>query len=146
MAVSLLAKLMNSMVVSLVSEQTHGKAEWKSIVIWITIMLIILLVASMVVLEGYCAFHRLLLMFVKQFPDLITQIDQKIEDFITKHACRHKSVLTFVCLVITITNSFTSTYLRLENFYHCWQFPNFSGKMSPKLILRKASTVMCAGC
>jgi len=63
-AVSLLPKLMNTMVVSVMSGNVH---------------------ASIKALEGYCWFHRLLLQAVTENPALQKYVDDKIRDFLSTY-------------------------------------------------------------
>eukprot|EP01132_Coremiostelium_polycephalum_P000614 gene614-763_t len=47
--------------------------------------------ASIKLLEGYCSFHQLFLVLVKKYPDLLSQINQQIYDFIHIPEKRNKT-------------------------------------------------------
>jgi hypothetical protein len=47
-------------------------------------------ITSMKALEGYLAFHRLLIMFVQEYPSLLTRINNTVSDFISKDNLRSK--------------------------------------------------------
>lgn len=49
--------------------------------------------ASLKALDGYIAFHRLLIFMVTEFPQLQELVDKRIEDFIKDESNRHKSKL-----------------------------------------------------
>eukprot|EP01125_Pyxidicula_operculata_P013375 TRINITY_DN4433_c0_g1_i1.p1 TRINITY_DN4433_c0_g1~~TRINITY_DN4433_c0_g1_i1.p1 ORF type:complete len:632 (-),score=67.58 TRINITY_DN4433_c0_g1_i1:64-1959(-) len=70
MVLEVLPKLMNSMVVSMMS----GK-----------------LYASIMALEGYSAFHHLFLAFVEEYPVIRQQANKLIKQFIEKEKHRHKT-------------------------------------------------------
>eukprot|EP01114_Cavostelium_apophysatum_P015647 TRINITY_DN4309_c0_g1_i1.p1 TRINITY_DN4309_c0_g1~~TRINITY_DN4309_c0_g1_i1.p1 ORF type:complete len:1000 (-),score=330.36 TRINITY_DN4309_c0_g1_i1:12-2684(-) len=72
MALEVLPKLMNTMVVSLMKGDLH---------------------ASIVALEGYCAFHRLLLFFVKEYPELQRKINAMAISFCNSESKRTKDVV-----------------------------------------------------
>lgn len=69
MVLEILPKLMSTMVVEVMSGKKH---------------------ASLKALRGYCFFHRMLLQFVKEYPELKTQANQIVSDFIKDDAKRHK--------------------------------------------------------
>ena len=69
MILDVIPKLMNTMVVSVMSGETH---------------------ASIVALEGYCAFHHILLKMIEKYPKLSERIDSKISDFIKDERQRTK--------------------------------------------------------
>eukprot|EP01113_Clastostelium_recurvatum_P019316 TRINITY_DN2277_c1_g1_i8.p1 TRINITY_DN2277_c1_g1~~TRINITY_DN2277_c1_g1_i8.p1 ORF type:complete len:1241 (-),score=385.36 TRINITY_DN2277_c1_g1_i8:37-3759(-) len=48
------------------------------------------LYASVMALEGYQAFHHLLLMFLEEYPELYDQVNQVIESFMDDRSSRHK--------------------------------------------------------
>jgi len=70
MALNILPKLMNTMVVKLMSGQT---------------------VTSVRALEGYIWFHRILIMFIKENPQLTTRLNKKISNFISQNTYRTKA-------------------------------------------------------
>ncbi len=47
--------------------------------------------ASIAALEGYCAFHRLLLFFVRRFPDLRRRVNGIVKEFCAREENRHKT-------------------------------------------------------
>jgi len=69
MAIQILPRLMNSMVVSVMSGNVH---------------------ASIKALEGYCMFHRLLLEFVSRYPELQVKINARASLFVKEDDERHK--------------------------------------------------------
>ena len=102
MVLDVLPKLMNTMVVSVMSGETH---------------------ASIVAIEGYCAFHHLLLKMIKKFPELSKRIDSTIRNFIKDENARTKnntpSLGDFIPL-LTVSEQFSwfdvrSAYVQ-ENF------------------------------
>jgi ubiquitin-protein ligase len=72
MALSILPRLMNSLVVAVMSGNLH---------------------ASIKSLEGYCAFHRLLLAFVQRYPRLLKEINKKARNFVKFESCRNKEAI-----------------------------------------------------
>jgi len=72
MVLKILPKIMSSMVVQLASKKKH---------------------ASIKALDGYCAIHRLLLMFVEEFPELRTYSDQLVSRFCSDEQYRTKKAL-----------------------------------------------------
>jgi len=70
MALVIIPRLMNSMVVSVMSGSIH---------------------ASLKALEGYCMFHRILLEFVTRYPELQDAVNTKARQFIEDDNNRHKS-------------------------------------------------------
>ncbi|CAB9512106.1 conjugating enzyme E2 [Seminavis robusta] len=93
MAFQLLATLMNSMVVELMnSAQGSGVSRF----------------ASEKALEGYCAFHHMLLFFAKRYPMLIEYAEQQVQRFISANYYRHKRQVPnlgvlLVCLTLSKT-------------------------------------------
>jgi hypothetical protein len=73
LCLDLYCKLMNTMVVSVMSENVH---------------------ASIKALQGYCFFHRMLLAIVDKYPHLRTVINNRIKNFIIKEENRHKRVVS----------------------------------------------------
>lgn len=69
MALTILPRLMNSLVVSVMKGDLH---------------------ASIKALEGYCGFHRLLLAFVQRYPRLLREINKKAKEFMSFERCRSK--------------------------------------------------------
>lgn len=69
MALEVFPKLMNTMVVSVMSGDLH---------------------ASQAALEGYCAFHRLLLYFVRKYPELQKIVNDTAINFCKKEENRTK--------------------------------------------------------
>jgi len=69
MALIVLPRLMNTMVVSVMSGSVH---------------------ASIKALEGYCMFHRMLLEFVAKYPELQDRVNAKAMQFIKDDEARHK--------------------------------------------------------
>jgi Ran GTPase-activating protein (RanGAP) involved in mRNA processing and transport/uncharacterized tellurite resistance protein B-like protein len=69
MALQILPKLMSSMVVEIMSGKKH---------------------ASLSAFKAYCYFHRMLLEFVKEFPELKQKANQIVKDFIKDESKRHK--------------------------------------------------------
>lgn len=69
MVLEILPKLMSTMVVEVMSGKKH---------------------ASLKALKGYCFFHRMLLQFVKEYPELKTKANQIVHDFIHDESKRHK--------------------------------------------------------
>lgn len=41
-------------------------------------------------LEGYIAFHRIFILFVQKYPDILHKINETVADFIQSEAARHK--------------------------------------------------------
>jgi len=72
MALEVLPKLMNTMVVKMMSGNVH---------------------ASIVALEGYCAFHRLLLQFAQEYPELKRKVNTMALQFCSSDANRTKDVV-----------------------------------------------------
>jgi hypothetical protein len=70
MALVIIPRLMNSMVVSVMSGNIH---------------------ASIKALEGYCIFHRILLEFTFRYPELAKSVNNKARNFINDDNFRHKS-------------------------------------------------------
>eukprot|EP00761_Pharyngomonas_kirbyi_P011781 gb/GECH01011807.1/.p1 GENE.gb/GECH01011807.1/~~gb/GECH01011807.1/.p1 ORF type:complete len:1284 (+),score=343.94 gb/GECH01011807.1/:1-3852(+) len=62
-------KLMSSMVVQMLSGKRHSSVR---------------------VLRGYCAFHRLFLLFVSEFPELKERAQKQVKEFIQSKEARHK--------------------------------------------------------
>lgn len=69
MVIEVIPKLMNTMVVSMMSKKLY---------------------ASVMALEGYCAFHHLFLMFMEEYPELKKLVDETIQKFITSERLRNK--------------------------------------------------------
>merc|ERR1712137_432797 len=69
MVLQVLPKLMNTMVVSVMSGETH---------------------ASIVAIEGYCAFHHMFIKLLERYPQLTKQIDEQIVRFIREERYRTK--------------------------------------------------------
>jgi len=72
MVLQIIPRLMNTMVVSVMSGNVH---------------------ASLKALEGYCMFHRMLLAFVEIYPELLTIINKKAREFIKSPDRRTKDVI-----------------------------------------------------
>jgi len=72
MALEIFPRLMNTMVVSLMSGNLH---------------------TSIVALEGYSAFHRLLLFFVKKYPELQKKVNSIARNFCNSEENRTKDVV-----------------------------------------------------
>jgi ubiquitin-protein ligase len=72
MAVDVLCKLMNTMSVLIADKGLH---------------------ASTKALEGYCAFHRLLIAFIQRYPELNDYIIGIIDRFVATEEGRHKNVV-----------------------------------------------------
>jgi ubiquitin-protein ligase/stress response protein SCP2 len=72
MALSALSKLMNTMIVLVMNNGIHSSEK---------------------ALNGYCAFHRLLLAFIELYPNLLTLVNSGIKDFITNEDARLKKAL-----------------------------------------------------
>jgi hypothetical protein len=68
-ALTILPRLMNTMVVSVMSGNIHN---------------------SIKALEGYCSFHRLLLAFVQKYPELLKQVNKMAKNFIQLESYRNK--------------------------------------------------------
>jgi len=69
LAIDLLGKLMNTMVVSVMDGNLH---------------------ASIVALQGYCYFHRLLIALIEEFPSLGESVNKRISKFLSHEDYRHK--------------------------------------------------------
>jgi len=69
MVLEVIPKLMNTMVVSMMSKKLY---------------------ASIMALEGYCAFHHLFLMFMEEYPELKKVVDSTIQKFISYETFRNK--------------------------------------------------------
>jgi len=67
-----LQALMNRMIVKIMNNETHASDKW---------------------INGYCAFHRLLLMFAKEYPQMKLDADNKIVNFIRFENLRTKQVI-----------------------------------------------------
>jgi ubiquitin-protein ligase/predicted RNA-binding protein with RPS1 domain len=88
MVLDVIPKLMNSMVVSVMS----GK-------LW----------ASVMALEGYCAFHHLFLMFLEIYPELKAKVDETIQTFLRDDMSRHKKIIPALgewLPLLTVTESY----------------------------------------
>lgn len=102
LALEILPRLMNTMVVSVMNGTVH---------------------ASIKALEGYCLFHRLLILFVKKYPELQEQINRKAERFCHDEEFRDKdeipSLGEFLPLLSVATSiswdQISTAYLK-ENF------------------------------
>jgi len=70
MAFQIIPRLMNSMVVSVMSGNIH---------------------ASLKALEGYCMFHLILIEFVGRYPELQVAVNNKVRQFISDDSFRHKT-------------------------------------------------------
>ena len=70
MVLEVMPKLMNTMVVSVMSGETH---------------------ASIVALEGYCAFHHILLKVMATNPSLVARVEGKVAEFIRHERSRTKN-------------------------------------------------------
>eukprot|EP01080_Neovahlkampfia_damariscottae_P003166 gene3166-5482_t len=71
-ALNLIAMLMNTQVVNVMNGSVFG---------------------SIKALEGYAHFHRLMIAFCEKYPNLLVDIETKIENFIKNDSSRHKSQL-----------------------------------------------------
>jgi len=69
MTIDLFSKLMNTMIVKVMSGELH---------------------ASINALQGYMYFHRWLIAFVEEYPDLLDEINDRVKRFITREDERHK--------------------------------------------------------
>jgi len=115
MALQILPRLMNTMVVTMMAGELH---------------------ASLKALEGYCMFHRMLLEFVARYPELQTKINTSVLEFIRNDDARHKDrtpnlgeFLPLVSVATTITwNDIALPYLE-ENFTRnvLWVSKKFPG-------------------
>ena len=65
---------MNSMVVQVMSGKLYG---------------------SIMALEGYSAFHHLLLVLLEEYPELKAQVDETIRGFLKSDSSRHKHEVRF---------------------------------------------------
>ncbi|KAL9643758.1 hypothetical protein ABK040_016060 [Willaertia magna] len=72
MVLEVLPKLMCTMTVEVLSNRKH---------------------ASIKALRGYCHFYRLLLEFIKEYPELLESIDKTVKGFIENEQNRHKDVV-----------------------------------------------------
>lgn len=70
MALQVIPRLMNNMVVSVMSGNIH---------------------ASLKALEGYCMFHRILIEFVSKYPEVQAAVNSKARKFIDDDDFRHKA-------------------------------------------------------
>lgn len=52
----------------------------------------IIISASIIALQGYCYFHRLLIAIVQEFPALRLEINERVKNFILDETQRHKKV------------------------------------------------------
>jgi hypothetical protein len=75
LAIDLLTKLMNSMIVLVMNGTKHG---------------------SIKALDGYISFHRLLMALVEEFPELKKSVETKIETFISEPNSRRKQTLSSI--------------------------------------------------
>ncbi len=87
----MLPALMNTMVVNVMNGSLH---------------------ASIVALEGYCSFHRLLLLFVQKYPSLQKLIDDRALAFVRYAPQKKKKSSVF----------FLSFFFFLFLFYFCSSF------------------------
>jgi len=69
LAIDLFSKLMNTMIVNVMSDNLH---------------------ASIAALQGYCYFHRMMIACVQEWPELREEIDFKIKSFLSDEEMRHK--------------------------------------------------------
>ncbi|KAH3758226.1 Ubiquitinconjugating enzyme subfamily protein [Pelomyxa schiedti] len=69
MVCEVIPKIMNSLVVQVMTGKLH---------------------ASIMAIEGYCAFHHLFLMFLDLYPELRRKVDETIETFINDEKTRNK--------------------------------------------------------
>jgi hypothetical protein len=75
LAIDLLTKLMNSMIVLVMNGTKHG---------------------SIKALDGYISFHRLLMALLEEFPELKKSVETKIETFISEPNSRRKQTLSSI--------------------------------------------------
>lgn len=102
MALSAIPKLMNTMIVMMMDGGV---------------------LASVKALEGYFAFHRLLLAFIEMYPELMTEVNNRIASFMKSEAYRLKSVVPSMgdwLPLISASNKYTwadvSSYVVAEGF------------------------------
>jgi hypothetical protein len=86
LAVLVLTKLMNTVIVNIMSGQLHGTVVLNNFVTHKYI------VASIKCLQGYCYFQRLLLHFAKEYPSILSSANKQVNDFIVNESLRHKKV------------------------------------------------------
>eukprot|EP00026_Physarum_polycephalum_P001294 Phypoly_transcript_01295.p1 GENE.Phypoly_transcript_01295~~Phypoly_transcript_01295.p1 ORF type:complete len:1116 (+),score=191.20 Phypoly_transcript_01295:80-3427(+) len=89
MALSVFGKLMNTMIVLVMNEG---------------------IAASTKALNGYIAFHRLLLAFVEKYPQLMYEVNHSIEEFIRSEEGRVKSVIPSLgdwVALLSVSNKYT---------------------------------------
>jgi len=94
MAFQLLVVLMNSMVVELMNSSPSSGVEVRRY-------------ASEKALEGYCAFHHMLLHFAKTHPCLVDLANSQIESFLSSEKARtkrHTPNLGLLLVSLTLTN------------------------------------------
>lgn len=72
---------------------------------------------SIVALQGYCYFHRMLIAIVEEYPDMKEVINQKVRDFISNEFYRHKRVSSFR-MNLNIRLILFSNVLQLVTFCH----------------------------
>lgn len=72
MALEVFSKLMNSILVNVLSDKIH---------------------ASDKALYGYCCFHRWMIHFIEEYPSLLDYVNESVENFIKNENCRTKSVI-----------------------------------------------------
>ncbi|CAB9502388.1 enzyme E2 2 [Seminavis robusta] len=94
MAFQLLAIMMNSMVVQLMNAAEEGGEVTRY--------------ASEKALEGYCAFHHILLFFAKRYPVLEQHAEKQVSRFLSAYYFRHKLQepnlgLLLICLTLSKT-------------------------------------------
>merc|ERR1711904_627751 len=70
MVLEVVPRMMNALVVQLMSGDTH---------------------CSNKVLEGYCAFHHMMLVLCTEYPDIRREVDRRVGDFMGKEGNRAKS-------------------------------------------------------
>jgi len=93
MAFQLLVVLMNSMVVELMNSSPSSDVEVRRY-------------ASEKALEGYCAFHHMLLYFAKSYPCLLDLANNQIESFLSSEEARtkrHTPNLGLILVSLTLT-------------------------------------------
>jgi ubiquitin-protein ligase len=89
MIFQLLAALMNTMVVDLMNSSEKGRLH-----------------ASEKALEGYCAFHHMLLHFAKRYPAIVDLANHQVGLFVTREKARHKRTtpnlgVLLICLTLS---------------------------------------------
>jgi len=128
MALDILPKLMSTMVVNVMQEKLH---------------------ASIKSLEAYCAFHRLLIMVVSDYPPMLKRVNDIISKFISGAENRTKSAIPslgeFLPLLTVANYSWEDVavaYLQ-ENFdrnalWSLAKYPELEGSCTNDIRLRKS--------